>query len=49
LAGVIPSDPQVTRADADGQALVMLPERATIYAAVSAIAQATLQPAAANQ
>ena len=44
LAGVIPSDPQVTQADADGQALVALPDDAIIFAAVSAIAQATLRP-----
>jgi hypothetical protein len=37
----------VTEADADGRALVTLPENSTIFAAVSAIAQATLQPAMA--
>ncbi len=50
LAGIIPSDPQVTQMDADGQALVELPDNAIIFQAISAIAQATLPMAvAANQ
>ena len=48
LAGIIPSDPQVTQMDADGQALVELPDNAIIFQAISAIAQATLQPAVAG-
>jgi CO dehydrogenase maturation factor len=50
LAGIIPSDPQVTQMDADGQALVELPDNAIIFRAVSAIAQVTLPTAViANQ
>ena len=45
LAGIIPSDPQVTQMDADGQALVELPDNAIIFRAISAIAQATLSMA----
>ncbi len=50
LAGIIPSDPQVTQMDADGQALVELPDNAIVFRAVSAIAQVTLPVAViANQ
>lgn len=47
LAGVIASDPAVTRMDADGEALVQLPDDSIIFTAVSRIATDTLQQALA--